>query len=197
MCFNPRARTGRDVFNLGIVTAGGVFQSTRPHGARRKISSSHTDFSMFQSTRPHGARLNILAKSKELAFVSIHAPARGATKSIAYVAGYVQSFNPRARTGRDCTTSASLLLVLMFQSTRPHGARRSCPACLDHRKRVSIHAPARGATCEGLNPLSRDLSFNPRARTGRDWQTMKERLSEFLFQSTRPHGARLYLRKVN
>ncbi len=77
-------------------------------------------------------------------------------------------FNPRARTGRDGCASVFLpigevsihapargattlgpedLLVFLFQSTRPHGARLSC----------TREKPLRG-------------SFNPRARTGRDGQ---------------------------
>ena len=34
-CFNPRARMGRDGYCPVIITGGGMFQSTRPHGARR------------------------------------------------------------------------------------------------------------------------------------------------------------------
>jgi len=100
-------------------------------------------------------------------FVSIHAPAWGATSAI---------------TGKDDPN-------IMFQSTRPHGARRGL--CLRKTsKTVSIHAPAWGATdlpisldnvCPSFNPrarMGRDLnekertdarmSFNPRARMGRD-----------------------------
>ena len=33
-CFNPRAREGRDDANILAATSGGVFQSTRPRGAR-------------------------------------------------------------------------------------------------------------------------------------------------------------------
>ena len=77
----------------------------------------------------------------------------------------------------------------MFQSTRPHGARPRRAAVATRTTRVSIHAPARGATAEtgnvvklprfqstrphGARPTralvaARHTSFNPRARTGRD-----------------------------
>ena len=77
----------------------------------------------------------------------------------------------------------------MFQSTRPRGARRqglgsrcAC-SCFNPRARegrdisadgdarlyaVSIHAPARGATCGDYESGGVGMSFNPRAREGRD-----------------------------
>ena len=59
--------------------------------------------------------------------VSIHAPARGATTSSAGPRRSSDSFNPRAREGRD----------------EVFGLR-------DRQAIVSIHAPARGATIDGL-----------------------------------------------
>ncbi len=35
-CFNPRARTGRDNIKLGDTLIPFMFQSARPHGARRQ-----------------------------------------------------------------------------------------------------------------------------------------------------------------
>jgi len=74
--FNPRARGGRDDSLLG-----GMFAS------------------MFQSTRPRGARPEVFAVHYRV-FVSIHAPAGGATKRIRYIM-LTDCFNPRARGGRD------------------------------------------------------------------------------------------------
>jgi len=119
--FNPRARAGRDNARIGIAYAG-----------------------QFQSTRPRGARL---ASDKNLRafFVSIHAPARGATIYIEE-RNKTKSFNPRARAGRDEARLGTAGRGT-FQSTRPRGARRSD---LDYRliTPVSIHAPARGATVQ-------------------------------------------------
>ena len=56
-----------------------MFQSTRPHGARRMSTLKSIKDFKFQSTRPHGARPSI---------------AYGSCKEIG-------RFNPRARTGRD------------------------------------------------------------------------------------------------
>ena len=144
--------------------------------------------SLFQSTRPHGARHALLTAQAES-----------------------DSFNPRARTGRDFQRSWHCRTQQPFQSTRPHGARPAsciqCSLCVE----VSIHAPARGATQSAhahhrprhcFNPRARTgrdfpvancagvvVSFNPRARTGRDLKRHKGAYSS-AFQSTRPHGAR-------
>jgi len=76
-----------------------VFQSTRPHGARPSSPPKASCASRFQSTRPHGARLDQFQFIAD-ELVSIHAPARGATQTIMQT----------CRLGQ-------------FQSTRPHGAR--------------------------------------------------------------------------
>lgn len=61
-----------------------------------------------------------------------------------------RGFNPRSSRG------ARLLTV--------HGREPGLP--------VSIHAPARGATCRLTSPGSRSGRFNPRAREGRDSSSM-------------------------
>ena len=76
--------------------------------------------------------------------VSIHAPVRGATW-VSNFPAFPESFNPRAREGRD-------------QDNGVGGTISS----------VSIHAPVRGATYHVTVPLFVKASFNPRAREGRD-----------------------------
>ena len=63
----------------------------------------------------------------------------------------VQSFNPRARVGRD-----------------------QCPLCRKIKTLVSIHAPAWGATLYDASSEEPEESFNPRARVGRDKNLIKE-----------------------
>ena len=60
------------------------FQSTRPRGARHKDSSCRSKAERFQSTRPRGARPPEHTIKLTLMIVSIHAPARGATRRRAY-----------------------------------------------------------------------------------------------------------------
>jgi len=139
---------------------------------------------LFQSTRPRGARQGG-GVDYALGEVSIHAPVWGATKIFFEITG-IKSFNPRARVGRDKLVQM-IASNQSFQSTRPCGARPfNRIAGLDFC--VSIHAPVWGAT---LLTYSGNvmLSFNPRARVGRDNVAIFDRQAD-LFQSTRPCGAR-------
>ncbi len=58
----------------------------------------------------------------------------------------MQSFNPRARVGRDRLHSRRSATPTKFQSTRPRGARRHNLGTGIIYSEVSIHAPAWGAT---------------------------------------------------
>ena len=124
--------------------------------------------------------------------VSIHAPARGATASTKRNWQGWKRFNSRAREGRDMRALKDAPRDMLFQFTRPRGARLAeikdamggfefqftrprgaRRRRVDHRGRdadVSIHAPARGATaCHGQGRIV------------------------VLFQFTRPRGARLLI----
>ena len=76
--FNPRAREGRDAPEI------------RVYGADRCFNP-----------RAREGRDTILHFIQTLIFVSIHAPARGATKSVIRLRPNSGRFNPRAREGRD------------------------------------------------------------------------------------------------
>ncbi len=105
------------------------FQSTRPWGARPCIPSSVCIPNTFQSTRPWGARHLEVAKK---------------------LSG-LESFNPRARGGRDARRPSRQTRGVSFQSTRPWGARL---LGMDFRviiRPVSIHAPVGGATVLGMD----------------------------------------------
>ena len=191
------------------------FQSTRPHGARQSGSSRWSRSVRCFNPRARMGRDAFAGEGVgDPGLVSIHAPAWGATHPSGLVAfrlacfnprarmgrdqeqldlaWQVMGFNPRARMGRDLTTSGSACSARQFQSTRPHGARPDIEEELIGRGKVSIHAPAWGAT---LRPLPRPVigsvsihapawgatdqdpshlaamaGFNPRARMGRDQQ---------------------------
>ena len=141
--FNPRAHTGRDL----CTPQAHLYSSISIHAPTRGATSRRRrilPLSLFQSTRPHGARRRARVHQKEY-----------------------RHFNPRAHTGRDvhfhplqCLQRISIhaptrgatpypcgsAILSSFQSTRPHGARRS--KCIVRRLPVliSIHAPTRGAT---------------------------------------------------
>ena len=141
-----------------------VFQSTRPHGARLFGCSFYLCLGCF-NPRARTGRDSVSTFVTESIPVSIHAPARGATINVGEVK-VPKGFNPRARTGRDLqelrhvlwtevsihapargatAVAFSSAIAVMFQSTRPHGARLL-----------------------GFQPFAISTCFNPRARTGRD-----------------------------
>ena len=254
--FNPRARTGRDRLLRCLIRKHG-FQSTRPHRARLRLLRCLIRKHGFQSTRPHRARLAGSCSLCWIARVSIHAPAQGATKmdglqkfgamfqstrphrarpghndSVKTLPGFnprartgrdqrrgrklhpppsfnprartgrdisfslsrqtASCFNPRARTGRDQVPAAIAAAGQQFQSTRPHRARpragivRSIEDVFQstrpHRARPIAHLSVGAAT-----------GFNPRARTGRDDDSLAVRCKLRTFQSTRPHRARQHV----
>ncbi len=229
--FNPRPRAGGDAV-ICVIDADGLdvsihapargatdvaldmqsrstaFQSTPPRGGRpadpRRRSQRSTSF----NPRPRaGGDAAAGSASSELLTVSIHAPARGATRWRWTSRQRRRCFNPRPRAGGDGIGSAHRSATTRFQSTPPRGGRPA--TAVVHRDAVSIHAPARGATAmHGLVP-HRDC-FNPRPRAGGD-RTVRRRLPHVLvsihapargatcdrsirdagkFQSTPPRGGR-------
>ena len=85
--------------------------------------------------------------------VSIHAPAWGATLQATLQKKSPRSFNPRTRVGCDGMTVKMDPGRVMFQSTHPRGVRRRQPCAGASHHRVSIHAPAWGATGTGGNTM--------------------------------------------
>ena len=168
--FNPRTREGCDLCIAKRRFPSTIFQSTHPRGVRQKYRK------IYRIYKP----------------ISIHAPARGATRSERRVRrrryhfnprtregcderykhrelGF-QDFNPRTREGCDYLIIRRKITQFIFQSTHPRGVRQSGEIAVVSLGDISIHAPARGAT-GGITTLVSWFS---------------------LFQSTHPRGVRLY-----
>ena len=129
--------------------------------------------------------------------------------AIVYDTVTFQSTRPR---GARLEAKALFVKPQQFQSTRPRGARRLRRPEIGRVRVVSIHAPAWGATRHGARDNAHRvvsihapawgatttrwwrsptvLSFNPRARVGRDGLFPGLRARQDAFQSTRPRGAR-------
>ena len=207
--FNSRARKGRDRFHACAFRPSRCFNSRARKGRDMRIPDYYFDLC-----------------------VSIHAPARGATTAtgpstvprvfqftrpqgarptfaVAYPS--FQSFNSRARKGRDMVKchaewrpefqftrpqGARLEPAVVeprlfpFQFTRPQGARHCLSRLSLAKMPVSIHAPARGATSAEDCSNHKTSCFNSRARKGRDTTCLKFRPISIRFQFTRPQGAR-------
>ena len=166
----------------------GLFQSTHPHGVRRINSSTLRRRSEFQSTHPHGVRpmlLSIKIKTEsfnprtrtgcdvvqrnllEIAEVSIHAPARGATWLDAIderQEDMFQSTHPHGVRQHSCQHSE---IVEVFQSTHPHGVRQ-----------VGFPQVQQAIVFQSTHPHGVRLTFN------------NSKNSRKMFQSTHPHGVR-------
>ena len=167
--------------------------------------------------------------------VSIHAPARGATAAPSPDkmgdtcfnprtregcdnlrkpnAVFPASFNPRTREGCDITMFILRTPAAVFQSTHPRGVRRANRKGGNPRCKVSIHAPARGATTdveayvmpEGVSihapargatlvkgggvEMTRHVSIHAPAR-GATYCWVEEGQTITKFQSTHPRGVR-------
>ena len=98
--FNPRTRMGCDQCLRACETTKRRFQSTHPHGVRRRAGRKNRDMSDFNPrTRMGCDRVVPFIRCRK--GISIHAPAWGAT-----------------------LCWATMFLTLTFQSTHPHGVRR-------------------------------------------------------------------------
>ena len=79
ICFNPRPRMGSDALTYAPKTPGFLFQSTPPHGERRKrFLSLHRLYPSFNPRPRMGSDL-VHGMGLISPLVSIHAPAWGAT----------------------------------------------------------------------------------------------------------------------
>ena len=78
-------------------------------------------------------------------------------------------FNPRSREGSDCQLDRSVSFHGYFN---PRSREGSDKAFEDERRtvKISIHAPARGATTTGWTTEWTHTNFNPRSREGSDDQ---------------------------
>ena len=216
--FNPRARVGRDPAGGGESRHHGRFQSTRPRGARHhargRPSIHHTSFNP-RARVGRDARLT-MAPSNRASFnprarvgrddsrrvipagggVSIHAPAWGAT-GLPFRSGRCpRRFNPRARVGRDLVSPSTKSTGRGFNPR----ARVGRDVLFLHSpldfSRVSIHAPAWGAT-KFLRASRAAILVSIHAPA---WGATEARIvlgfRQAKFQSTRPRGARQSGREI-
>ena len=107
---------------------------------------------VFQSTPPaRGAtRCSGCSRCRHL-FISIHAPARGATPSSSPATSpgtIFQSTPPRG--GATCVVDCNKLWRFQFQSTPPRGGRRRWPLAGAEGRRFQSTPPARGATYSAM-----------------------------------------------
>ena len=103
--------------------------------------------------------------------ISIHAPARGATRAFSASTGSCSGFQSTPPRGERPALSCLNNMPVSFQSTPPRGERHRCVKFKRPRFVISIHAPARGATVCGISHFTAFINFNPRPREGSDFFT--------------------------
>ena len=143
--FNPRSPHGERQRLIGFCKFSSLFQSTLPHGERQEEAAELIHAISFQSTLPHGERrpyrLRIgfplwyfnprsrmgsdyhQARQHDHNYISIHAPAWGATPDWITRSACFSHFNPRSRMGSDGIQRNNSPMDVPFQSTLPHGER--------------------------------------------------------------------------
>ena len=78
---------------------------------------------MFQSTLPHGERRIVYLKRSVRGYVSIHAPAWGATAQYRVILSPLGVFQSTLPHGERLLPASELQAYQEFQSTLPHGER--------------------------------------------------------------------------
>ena len=142
--FTP-PRGGRPARQAGDGQAH-LFQFTPPRGGRLIPKTGGTMKSKFQFTPPRGGRLLSDMRKIEAMFISIHAPAWGATSMIRYMPRKpLFQFTP-PRGGRRPSACTSWLRRYNFNSRPRVGGDSTRPLSCIQCGHISIHAPAWGAT---------------------------------------------------
>ena len=186
--FNSRSRMGSDYEARSYRSNASLFQFTLPHGERLDLGRHLSGIFRFNSRSRMGSDLGPRRGRGRRAQVSIHAPAWGATSAPRSDRGCAAVSIHAPAWGATPPRGQPPFSLFLFQFTLPHGERpnetdqnrpgrgfnsRSRMGS-DHRhpphtggRKVSIHAPAWGATA--------------RAKAADAWDK---------FQFTLPHGER-------
>ena len=144
--FNPRARMGRDASILATASASSGFNPRARVGRDDPGRLRPLRGSVRFNPRARVGRDRTAARLGWSATVSIHAPAWGATRREPLVFPHTEGFNPRARVGRDGMCFFMTSRERCFNPRARVGRDRPQHDAVQPHGRVSIHAPAWGAT---------------------------------------------------
>jgi len=169
-----------------------MFQSTHPRGVRLPCGSTSSGcFHVSIHAPARGATRSPLEIAAPL-IVSIHAPARGATVLTPKTADDATGFNPRTREGCDVYLDFDPApLDRSFQSTHPRGVRLPDPAA-----RSQLHL-FQSTHPRGVRPLSSSAraccnAFQSTHPRGVRPTRLIDVTPVSVFQSTHPRGVRLF-----
>ena len=148
MCvyFNPRSRKGSDVPFITRLENKTNFNPRSRKGSDDCTSMVLNGSCQFQSTLPQGERLLPAILHPCLGIISIHAPARGATKVSGNTITVIEDFNPRSRKGSDRRNRKEYICHTVISIHAPARGATMLRSVAHTSILISIHAPARGAT---------------------------------------------------
>ena len=145
---------------------------------------------LFQPTRPRGARLALQRAQALCHDVSTHAPTRGATGVVLFLAVAPTSFQPTRPRGARLDAFSQRMASYTVSTHAPTRGATAMDFASHGQYGVSTHAPTRGATpgCPRATQQERVSTHAP--TRGATRTTPSNRQLERLFQPTRPRGAR-------
>ena len=190
--FNPRPREGgRRPLVLREISID-EFQSTPPRGGATAMEDNKpadTWISIHAPARGGDAAYQLKIDALE---ISIHAPARGGDTSAADRSFTSRNFNPRPREGgRPPWRSSGPSRAHNFNPRPREGGDIDKPPCYVW-VRISIHAPARGATIMPTTTTHFNLKFQSTPPRGGRPALFPILARSLLFQSTPPRGGRRF-----
>ena len=151
--FNPRSREGSD-FGQAFPFVPLVYFNPRSREGSDFSKSQPLTCNPYFNPRSREGSDNTRAKHTRKELISIHAPAKGATRMIMCVS-----------------------IVVEFQSTLPRRERRGKFLSFDGCGYISIHAPAKGATTSMGQAASTSIFQSTLPRRERRWYLISRVLS--------------------
>ena len=148
-------------------TAGVAFQFALPRGERRKSGRNQHNVVLFQFALPRGERRpQPLRLLPDIGFQ--FALPRGERQANGSLSKVSLCFNSRSREGSDAWMVLAFFAASSFQFALPRGERRTSRLSFSAIQKVSIRAPARGATPAATCLSFLNCGFNSRSREGSD-----------------------------
>ena len=210
--FNPRSRMGSDPIGINIVISGDVISIHAPAWGATQGNAARMVAYQFQSTLPHGERPD--SRHSQDMSCYFNPRSRMGSDSRRWMdlrcAGFQSTlphgerhpspirststwyFNPRSRMGSDGGGRQWRIVSRDFNPRSRMGSDLGLYGQLAAERRISIHAPAWGATAaDASGGLFHVISIHAPA-WGATLVSMVSLRRREEFQSTLPHGERLY-----
>ena len=122
----------------------------------------------FNPRSREGSDAICLFLSAGVGVISIRAPARGATSAPWMQCYLFMYFNPRSREGSDNVPNSPIYNISENFNPRSREGSDDFRQAFFDKIKISIRAPARGATCANYREVDIIPHFNPRSREGSD-----------------------------